>query len=178
MTPEPHGDVEATLAAFPALGGVTVTEFHVSPAGHCLVAYVTPGDIDLPALHAHARKHLPGHLVPAAIVALDAIPVKSGGAIDADALPHPDLGGLAPYRAPETTRQAIMCGIFAEVVRMPRLGVDDDFFNLTGRSIDAMLLAGRISEATGIEITMADLFDAPTVGDLDRLLDAMTRTAN
>lgn len=178
MTRAPLGAVEAALAAFPALAGVTVTELDASPAGPCLVAYVTPGDVDLPALHAHARKHLPGHLVPAAIVALGAMPLTSDGVIDAASLPRPDLRGLVPYRAPETTRQAIMCEIFAEVVHMPRLGVDDDFFNLAGRSIDAMLLAGRISEATGIEISMADLFDAPTVGELDRLLDVMAGTAN
>lgn len=178
MTGAPLGDVEKALAAFPALADVTVTELDVSSAGHCLVAYVTPGDLDLPALHSHARKHLPGDLIPAAIMALDAIPVTAEGAVDAAALPQPDLSGLAPYRAPETSRQAIMCQIFAEVVRMPRLGVDDDFFNLTGRSIEAMLLAGRISEATGVEITMADLFDAPTVSELDRLLDAMAGTAN
>jgi nonribosomal peptide synthetase DhbF len=165
-------EVEAVLAAFPGIARVTVTEQDARPAGQCLVAYVAPGDVDMPALHAHARKLLPGHLVPTAIMALDAIPVTPDGTADVHALPEASLGSLMPYRAPGSARQEALCEIFAEVLRVPRFGVDDDFFNLGGRSVEAMLLAGRISAALGVQMSMADLFDAPTVAELDRRLDS------
>ncbi len=59
---------------------------------------------------------------------------------------------------------------------MARCGVDNDFFDLGGRSVEAMVLAGRISTALGVRITMADLFKASTVGDMDRRLDLMAST--
>ncbi len=89
------------------------------------------------------------------------------------ATPPRDLSGPSAYRAPGTGRQEILCEIFAEVLRVPRPGVDDDFFSLGGRSVHAMLLAARISSAFGIKMPMADLFDAPTVAELDRRLDAL-----
>jgi acyl carrier protein len=108
--------------------------------------------------------------MPAAIVVVDAIPVTAAGAVDAAALPVPDLNGLLPYRAPITPRQEILCELFAEVMGVARCGVDNDFFDLGGRSVEAMLLAGRISTALGVRISMADLFKASTAADIDRLV--------
>jgi acyl carrier protein len=164
-------DIEAALAAFPGLAAVAVAEQGEPPAGPCLVAYVAPGGVDMPALHAHVRKFLPGHLVPAAIVTLDAIPVTADGTADLQALPTPDLGAIMPYRAPDTAQQEALCMIFAEVLRVPRFGVNDDFFSLGGRSVDAVVLAGRISAALGVRMSITDLFEAPTVAELDQRLD-------
>jgi acyl carrier protein len=102
-------------------------------------------------------------------------PVDDDGKTDLDALPTPDLNGLMPYRAPATARQETLCVLFAEVLGVPRCGVDTDFFELGGRSVDAMLLAGRISSELGTRISMADLFRAPTPGDLDRRLDSLNQ---
>jgi acyl carrier protein len=174
------GDVEAALAAFPGAADVSVVEHNAESMGQCLVAYVTSSGrgLDVPALHAHARKLLPGRMVPAAIVVLDAASAggtdaaSARGTTDHLALPVPDLGGLTSYRAPDTARQETLCEIFAEVLRVPRVGVDDSFFNLGGQSVDAIMLASRISTALGIGMSMADLFAAPTVVELDLRLDA------
>lgn len=163
-------EVQAALAAFPGLDAVFVAEQESESAGPCLVAWVAPGGVDMPALHAHARKHLPGWLIPAVIMPLDMIPGDADGRAGPPLLPAPDLSALVPYRPPETARQETLCDIFAEVLRVPRFGVDDDFFNLGARSVDAMLLAARISAALGTTMPMADLFDAPTVTELDRRL--------
>jgi aryl carrier-like protein len=90
---------------------------------------------------------------------------------------EPDLAGLLPYRAPVTARQETLCKIFAEVLRAPRIGVDDDFFSLGGQSVGAMLIAGRIRAALGIGVSMADLFNAPTVAELDHRLATLAGTA-
>lgn len=163
--------MRAALAEFAGLDAVIVTRYAARQVSPCLVAYVAPGDIDQPALHAHVRKRLPRRLVPAAIVAVDAVPATAEGAPDIRALPVPDLSGLARYQAPRTARQEIVCDVFAEILRVPRIGLDDDFFNLGGRSVDAMLLAARISTVLGVSVRMVDLFQAPTVAELDQLLD-------
>lgn len=169
------GEVKSALAAFPGLADVAVVEHGAEPADQCLITYVTPAGagMDLPGLHAYARKILPNGKMPAAIVVVDEIPVTTAGAVDLAALPAPDLDGLLPYRAPATPRQEILCGLFAEILGVARCGVDNDFFDLGGRSVEAMLLAGRISAALNVRMSMADLFKAPTVGDIDRRLDLM-----
>ncbi len=179
MGPVSIQGAESALAAFPGLANVTIVEQGAVPADQCLVAYVAPSGpgLDVPALHAHARRLLPGDLMPAAIVVLDEIPVTADGTIDRKVLPVPDLGGLMPYLAPGTARQETLCTLFAEVLGVARFGVDNDFFRLGGQSVEAMLLAGRISAALGVRMSMADLFKAPTVAELDRLLDVLAKAA-
>lgn len=169
-------DVRGVLAGYRELADVVVLARVVEPVGEVRVAYVVPATpgFDLAALYRYVRGSLPGAAVPAAIVVLEAIPVDSAGAALAQALPAPDLRGLMPYRQPATARQEALCTIFAEVLGRPRCGLDDDFFLMGGESIDAMLIASRIGPAVGLEISMNELFDAPTVAELDRLLDQLS----
>jgi acyl carrier protein len=169
-------DVRDVLAAYPGLADVAVVPHVQEPAGEVLVAYVVPTSpgLDLVALHKYVRELLPGSAVPATIVVVDAIPVDSEGTPERQALPAPDLRGLLPYRSPGTPRQEALCTIFAEVLSRTRCGVDDDFFIMGGESIDAMLIASRVGPAFGLEISMNELFDAPTVAELDQLLDRMS----
>jgi acyl carrier protein len=83
--------------------------------------------------------------------------------------------GTSPYRAPETARQETMCEIFAQVLRVPEVGVDDDFFSLGGQSVDAIMLAAKIGAALGTKMSMADLFAAPTIAELDLRLAAAAK---
>jgi len=167
-------NVRDVLAAYPGLADVAVRTHEQETVGEVLVAYIVPGSpgVDMTALHSYARKELPGSAVPAAIMVVDAIPADSGTA-DSPALPAPDLRGVAAYRPPVTPRQEILCTIFAEVLARTRCGIDDNFFTLGGESIDAMLIASRVGPAVGQEITMNELFDAPTVAELDVLLDRL-----
>jgi acyl carrier protein len=175
MDSESIGDVKKALEAFPGLADVTVIEHGTSQADECLIAYVVPAGpgLDLPELRAHARKTLHNASVPAAIMVIDEIPVTAAGAVNVAALPVPELSGLLPYHAPATPRQEVLCELFAQVLGVARCGVDSDFFDLGGRSVEAMVLAGHISAALELRLSMADLFKAPTVADLDRRLDEM-----
>jgi Phosphopantetheine attachment site/AMP-binding enzyme C-terminal domain len=175
MTPESIGEVKAALADFRGLADVTVIEHGVGQADQCLIAYVVPSGpgLDVPELHAYARKTLTNGSMPAAIVVVDEIPVTAAGAVNVAALPVPELSGLLPYQAPATPRQEVLCELFAQVLGVARCGTGGDFFDLGGRSVEAMVLAGRISSALGVRVSMADLFKAPTAGDLDRRLDLM-----
>jgi|SRR5579859_959630 len=117
---------------------------------------------------------LAGASMPAVIMAVDQIPVTAAGTADAAALPVPELAGLLPYQRPATPRQELLCELFAQVLGVARCGTGSDFFDLGGRSVEAMMLAGRISSALGIRLTMADLFKAPTVADMDHRIDQLT----
>jgi aryl carrier-like protein len=178
MDSESIGGVKRALEGFPGLAGVAVVEHGAGQAEECLIGYVVPAGpgLDVPELHAYARKALRNGCMPAAIMVIDELPVTAAGAVNAAALPVPELSGLLPYRAPATARQELLCELFAQVLGVARCGVDSDFFDLGGRSVEAMLLAGRINAGLGVRITMADLFKAPTVADLDRRLDQMADT--
>ncbi|HEY1623140.1 MAG TPA: phosphopantetheine-binding protein [Streptosporangiaceae bacterium] len=172
------GEVTKALEAFPGLANVTVVEHGAGQDDECLIAYVVPSGpgLDLPELHAHARKTLDNDAMPTAIMAIDEIPLTTDGEVNIAALPVPELNGLLPYQPPATPRQEILCELFAQVLRVAKCGIDTDFFDLGGRSVEAMLLAGRINAQLEVRITMADLFKAPTVADLDHRLDQVAST--
>ena len=176
MDSESIAKVKAALAAFPGLADVAVTEHDAGQDGQCLIAYVVPSGpgLDTPELHAYARKTLSNDTMPAAILVVDQIPVTPAGTPDTAALPVPELTGLLPYRPPATPRQEDLCELFAQVLAVARCGLDSDFFDLGGRSVEAMVLAGRISAAFDLRISMADLFKSPTVADMDTRLEQLT----
>ena len=175
MDSESISAAKKALEAFPGLADVTIVEHDAGQAEECLIAYVVPSGpgLDASELRAHARKMLPNGSMPAAIMVVDEIPVTAAGAVNLAALPVPELSGLLPYRAPATPRQELLCELFAQVLGVARCGVDSDFFDLGGRSVEAMVLAGHISAALDLRVSMADLFKAPTVAHLDRRLDEM-----
>jgi len=78
------------------------------------------------------------------------------------------------YQAPETARQEILCSLFAEVLDIPSVGVADNFFDIGGHSMVATVLSARISEVLNVEVSMADIFEAPTIAELDQLLEPVT----
>lgn len=165
-------EVKKVLADFAGLAHVAVVEHEAGQADECLIAYVVPSGpgLDVPELHAYARKTLRNGCMPAVIMAVDEIPMTATGEVNVAALPLPDLNGLLPYKAPATPRQEVLCELFAQVLGVARCGVDSDFFDLGGRSVEAMLLAGRINTELKVQISMAELFRAPTVADLDHRL--------
>ncbi|MFD4599967.1 non-ribosomal peptide synthase/polyketide synthase [Streptomyces sp. NPDC058464] len=169
------GEIEAVLAAHPSVAHATVTVH-----GQTLVAYVVPDTgpvVDATALRAHAAAVLPAHMVPAAYVTLDALPLTPNGKLDRKALPAPEFttgpaDGPAP-RTPRAPREEILAALFADVLGRERVGVDDDFFALGGHSLLAMRLVSRVRTALGTELTVRDIFEAPTVA----LLAARTDTS-
>lgn len=176
MTSVAIQNVRDVLVDYPEIAEVAVREQDHDSVGKVLIAYVVPGDpgLNMAALQKYTRAQLPGNAVPAAIVVVDAIQDDAAGSSSAThALPTPDLRGVSPYRAPATPRQELLCMIFAEVLARTRCGIDDNFFTLGGESIDAMLIASRVGPEVGQEISMNELFDAPTVAELDVLLDQL-----
>ncbi|WP_328869582.1 amino acid adenylation domain-containing protein [Streptomyces sp. NBC_00287] len=159
------GEVEAVLARHPSVGHAVVVAHEQR-----LVAYLVPaaGDTADPAeLRRHSAAALPEHMVPAAFVPLCALPLTPNGKLDRSALPVPDFAAESSVGGrPRTPREEILCGLFADALGLPGVGVDDDFFALGGHSLLAMRLAARIRAALGVEVSLRTVFEARTVARL------------
>ncbi|MFD9685542.1 amino acid adenylation domain-containing protein [Kitasatospora sp. NPDC059088] len=158
-------EVEAALAAHPAVGHAVATVREDQPGDKRLVAYVT-GDATPGELRTFLADRVPGYMVPAAIVTLDALPVTANGKVDRRALPAPDYTGTPEGRAPRSTAERALCALFAETLGLPALSIDDDFFALGGHSLLATKLISRIRTALDVELPIRALFDHPTVAAL------------
>ena len=117
-----------------------------------------------------AGERLPEYMVPAAVVVLDELPLTVNGKLDKKALPVPEFAGSVAYRGPGDQRESVLAGLFAEVLGLARVGVDDSFFDVGGHSLSAMRLVARIRGELGVEVGVRVLFDAPTVAGLARWL--------
>ncbi|MBE1489735.1 non-ribosomal peptide synthetase [Plantactinospora soyae] len=172
-------EVEAAMASFPGLAQVVVVVRELESGEKRLVGYVVPesGDVDLGALRAHVRESLPDYMIPAAFVQLASLPLTANGKLDRKAMPEPDFEAAAAYRAPETPLQESLCAIFASVLAVPTVGIDDSFFDLGGQSLEAMRLLSRIRAEIGPDLLINVLFDIPTVAGLANHIDDVATAA-
>ncbi|WP_405652117.1 thioester reductase domain-containing protein [Streptomyces sp. RK9] len=164
------GEVEAALTAHPDVHQAAVVARDM-PTGKQLVAYLTGADVDVPALRAYASGRLPDFMVPAAFVVLERIPRAPNGKLDRAALPAPGpTAGAAAYRAPRTADEGTLCALFAEVLGVPRVGVDDDFFALGGHSLLSVRLLARVDAEFGVRVGLRDFLGGSRPGDLARIV--------
>ena len=154
----------------------SVQAAEMKPEAHNQVYTNAPGRQSSDAALARAlqdglRALLPDHMVPAVVMVLDAFPVTASGKVARAALPVPDVVSREAYCAPRTPDEQLLCELFAEVLGVRQVGLDDDFFELGGHSLLATRLASRIRSALGIELELRTLFSATTVRDLCALLN-------
>ncbi|MFD5391675.1 amino acid adenylation domain-containing protein [Streptomyces sp. NPDC127074] len=169
------GEIESVLLSHPDVAQAAVVLRESGPAGRRLTAYVVPPDggrLDPMVLRKHLAGQVPDYMVPAAFVALDTLPVTPNGKLDRPALPAPDTAGSTGGGAPRTPREEILCGLFAEALGVRRIGVEDNFFDLGGDSLTAAGLVSRVNLAFGTAVSIAALFDGPTVEGLAERLTA------
>ncbi|MEV4258340.1 amino acid adenylation domain-containing protein, partial [Spirillospora sp. NPDC049652] len=163
------GEIETVLVGHPGVRQVAVAVREDRPGTQRLVAYLV-GDADPSAVRAHAAERLPEHMVPAALVTLDALPMTVNGKLDRAALPAPELSGPGRGRLPGTPAEEVVCGLFAEVLGLETVGADDSFFEVGGDSLLAMRLIARLRAVLDAEVGIRELFAAPTVAGIARLV--------
>jgi len=163
------GEVEAALRGQPgvAQAAAAVREHQGEKR---LVGYVVGAageTIEPAALYRQLQHSLPDYMVPHLVV-LDQLPLTPNGKVDRKALPAVEVRSSNLYRAPTTPEEEILCSLFAEVLKVERVGLDDGFFELGGHSLLAMRLVGRIRAKLGIELPIRALFESPSVSQLSK----------
>ena len=174
------GEIEAVLLQHPAVQDALVSAQTFGAGGLQLVAYcVASGDNrpDGAALLTFLRTRLPEHMIPAVLIPLESFPRTTNGKIDRRALPKPASYSHAHARepvAPRTPAEAIIADVFADVLQLPSVSVEDDFFALGGQSILAAQVMARLREQLELDLSLRLLFEAPTVAALAlRVEDAL-----
>ena len=176
------GEIETVLAGHPDVGQVSVQAWTDRSGERQLVAYVSPAgqaELEVAALRSYVGEHLPRHMVPAYVVILDQLPLTVAGKVDARALPAPTesarTGGA--MREPRTeTERTLAVDVFAPLLRLDKVGVDDNFFEVGGNSLQATRLLARIRDRFGVEVGLAAFFRSPTVAHLASVIDAAQTT--
>ncbi|WP_142281688.1 non-ribosomal peptide synthase/polyketide synthase, partial [Mycobacterium kyorinense] len=161
------GEVQAALAKLDGVEQAAVVAREDRPGDRRLVGYIT-GTADPVELRAQLGERLPAYMVPAAVVALDAMPLTANGKLDTRALPAPEYSA-GRYRAPVNAVEEVLAGIYAQVLGLERVGVDDPFFDLGGDSISSMQVAAR-ARAAGLICRPRDVFVEQTVARLARVV--------
>ncbi|MFB9359307.1 amino acid adenylation domain-containing protein, partial [Actinoplanes nipponensis] len=160
------GEVESAVVAVPG-----VRQAAVLARDGKLVAYLV-GAVEPALVKSALTERLPSYLVPSLYAVVDALPLTVNGKLDTAALP-PGAPVMAAVRGPRDEREALLCGIYADVLDLPEVGLDDDFFAIGGDSISSIAVAGRARKA-GLHVTPRDVFRRRTVQALAAGLPATT----
>ncbi|MBW1599819.1 amino acid adenylation domain-containing protein, partial [Streptomyces sp. JJ38] len=171
------GEVEAVLRGHHTVKEAVVAAPKDGAGERRLIAWVTarPGRTPDPGeLREHAGRALPGFMVPAAVVALDALPLTANGKVDRGALPAPTDpagAGSAPHTAPATETESVVAAVFAQVLRLERVGTETGFLALGGNSLQALRAVNRLSKHFGFRVNVRLLYEGRTVGAVASAID-------
>jgi amino acid adenylation domain-containing protein len=167
------GEIEAALEADPSVARAVVIARQDRPGQKQLVAYLIAAPdtaLDIASLRQRIAASLPEHMVPAQLVVLEKLPLSPNGKLDRAALPAPDFVARA-YRAPGTAQEGTLATLFAEVLGLPTVGIDDRFFDIGGNSLLTLQLVSRIKKQFQVTLPLAALFTSGTVAQLSLLID-------
>ena len=163
------GEIQTALADLEGIEQAVVIVREDRPGDKRLVGYVT-GTVEPAQARAALAERIPAYMVPAAIVVIDVLPLTVNGKLDTRALPEPQYQETQ-YRAPSNPVEEALAGLYADVLGLERVGVDDSFFDLGGDSLSAMRLIAAINKSMNTHLTVRALFDTPTVSSLSGQLD-------
>jgi amino acid adenylation domain-containing protein/non-ribosomal peptide synthase protein (TIGR01720 family) len=171
------GEIEAVLSKHPGLRDSAVMAREDTPGNKRLVAYVVAKEEPAPPpseLRGFLESTLPEYMVPSVFVYLPVLPRMAQGKVDRQALPkpatdRPDLDDA--FVAPRTPVEEMVAGVWADILKLDRVGAADNFFELGGHSLLATQVVSRLRSAFGVEVPLRALFETPTVAGLAEAID-------
>src|SRR6266850_2315894 len=174
------GEIEAVLSRHGQVKEAVVIAREDTPGEKRLVAYVTTVEEEAPnaeELREHLKGALPEYMVPSAFVVLEAMPLTANGKVDRKALPAVDFTAQQTrrYEAPQGEIEEILATIWQELLHVERVGRHDNFFELGGHSLLAVQAISRLRESFRVEISLRNLFEAPTIASLREKVEAALR---
>jgi amino acid adenylation domain-containing protein len=169
------GEIEAVLSSHPAVAQSAVLVGADRTGQKQLIGYARTdpdGPVTTPAdLRVHLAGRLPGYMVPAHLLILDEFPLNANGKVDRSKLPAPDSAdGASSYVAPRTLIETVLVDVYATVLNLERVGIDDNFFDLGGNSLQAMQLITRLRKDLAVDTDVTAIFLAPTPAQLTAAL--------
>jgi amino acid adenylation domain-containing protein len=168
------GEVEAALLTHPGVERALVVP-RTDSGEVQLVGYVVPATAEaVPSeteLREHVRGRVPEYMIPGAWVTLAALPLTPNGKVDRQRLPAPERANPLRYVAPRTPTEESLAQVWAEVLKLEQVGVEEDFFSLGGTSLSVMRVPGSVKRALGRDLSIIDLFKYPTIRTLGAYLD-------
>ena len=170
------GEIEAALEKHPGISACAVAVREDDPGDPRLVAYMVKAlQVEQTELKEFLKNSLPDYMIPSCFVSLEKLPLTLNGKVDRQALPAPaDRRTEAPgYVAPRNGEEEILCGLFAEALKIERVGVHDNFFAVGGHSLLATRLVSRIGETMGVDVDLRSVFESPTVAELTPRVGAL-----
>lgn len=177
------GEIEAVLRAHRAVRDSVVVISEAGSGDKRLVAYVVVegGEVTENAFRSYLKERLPEYMVPPVFMLLDELPLTANGKVDRRRLPEPE--GVRPelrenYVAPTTRLEELVAGIWAEVLGLERVGINDNFFDLGGHSLIATQVMVRVRRMTDVELPLRVLFEGPTVAKLAAEIEAAPGAAS
>ncbi|MGW6612340.1 non-ribosomal peptide synthetase [Streptomyces erythrochromogenes] len=171
------GEIEAVLAAHPSVAQAIIIVGEDQAGQKNLIGYARTNP-DAPAvttadLRAHLGESLPAFMVPAHLIILDTFPLNANGKVDRTALPEPDgAGDAGDYVAPRTILETVLADIVSDILKLPRVGIEDNFFEMGGNSLQAMQVITRLRKDLGVDTDVTAIFLAPTPARLAATLVA------
>jgi amino acid adenylation domain-containing protein len=171
------GEVETVLRSLAGVKDAVVAARADGSGGLRLVAWVVlDGERDLDALRADASTRLPGHMLPAAIAAVDSFPIGATGKVDKSRLPEPNAASeVDRFVAPANDLETWIASLFAELLGQSRVGAEDNFFDLGGHSLLAMRLLAQLNARARRPLDLPTLFAQPTVRELAKAMESVRR---
>ncbi|MEG3908709.1 amino acid adenylation domain-containing protein [Microcoleus sp. w2-18bC1] len=174
------GEIEAALSQHPNLLSVAVVLREDIPSQKSLVAYAVPLQKPAPTvgdLRHFLKERLPDYMVPSAFVTLESLPLTPNGKVDRKLLPAPDLNSLihkGDFVAPRTPTEELLASIWAMVLEVEKVSINDNFFESGGHSLLATQLLSKVSHTFGLNLPLSKLFEAPTVADISSYIEAIS----
>ncbi|MDO5498450.1 MAG: AMP-binding protein [Propionibacteriaceae bacterium] len=170
------GEIEAALAACPGVAQAAVAVLETPSGSRVLAGYLTEsasGSVSLPSVAEGLRDTLPAYMVPSSLQVLDALPLNDNGKVDRRRLPQPDWEAILAdhYRAPETPTEELVAEIWSRVLNLPRVGRDDNFFEVGGDSVKSVQIVGEVREALDLSVPTRALFDNQTLHAYARAIE-------
>jgi acyl carrier protein len=163
------GEIESVLSRHPDVRDAVAVARTAADGDKYLAAYIVPAGERGPSfeeLRAYLKHELPDYMVPRVFAVLDALPLTSSGKVDRRALPVTEWNGQAermPYEAPRTAVEEIVAGIWADVLGMDQIGINENFFDLGGHSLLVTKVISRVRSVFEVEVPLMEMIETPTV---------------
>jgi acyl carrier protein len=170
------GEVENAFRGVAGVKEAVVVAWEDGTGGKYLCGYYV-GKAAVEQIRKNISKTLPGYMMPAHFVRLESLPLTANGKINREALPEPEMGEARKYVAPRDEVEAELCAMFAEVLGMVRVGIEDGFFSSGGHSLRAVKLTSMLRRHFGVPFGITDLLEASTVAQVASIIEKRKRVS-